>query len=464
VTKRCILTLAWLCSILVACKGGGSNPDNNVKPGGWTPGQVFATPTAPNARGLLDRRGLIHAHSIHSHDACDNAPRDDAGVPDMVCDADFRRGLCQSRHDFVFLTDHTGQFDETEFPETLLYRPDAGDMLVERGGEPVANWAGCPDGSRALIMAGCESESMPVGLLHHIPGRGSVYGSLVPADLLTQQAHGAVSLVAHTENYTPDQLANLPLQGFEMFNLHANTFLNAGTALVLLNDVGNHEPDMIHPDLVFAALITEDPRYLQAWADVMSRGARRVTTMGTDCHRNTFKQLLADGERVDSYRRMMLAFSNHLLVRPKVDGTWADEELKDALRAGRLYGAFEFLGYPRGFDFTAQGASAVGEMGDDVALGTGVTLKVAMPSVQDLDPSVDTPLLTARVLRATSTGWVEVATGNTSLEVPVSMAGAYRAEVRMKARHLRALLGYDRAALVEKDLVWIYSNAIHITE
>ena len=34
---------------------------------------------------------------------------------------------------------------------------------------------------------------------------------------------GAVVLVAHTEDWTPEQLTTLPLDGFEMYNLHANT-------------------------------------------------------------------------------------------------------------------------------------------------------------------------------------------------------------------------------------------------
>ena len=57
----------------------------------------------------------------------------------------------------------------------------------------------------------------------------------------------------------------------------------------------------------------------------------------------------------------------------------------------------------------------------------------------------------------------EVASGATSLDVPVTTPGAYRAEVRMHPRHLTALLGYDRDTLVQKDMVWIYSNAIHVT-
>src|SRR5688572_5888116 len=40
----------------------------------WSPGTVFSSAKAPNARGLIDMRGLIHAHSVYSHDACDETP------------------------------------------------------------------------------------------------------------------------------------------------------------------------------------------------------------------------------------------------------------------------------------------------------------------------------------------------------------------------------------------------------
>src|SRR5690606_41948886 len=106
-------------------------------------------------------------------------------------------------------------------------------------------------------------------------------------------------------------------------------------------------------DLVLLPILNEDDLYLSRWGTVLSRDHRAVTTIGTDCHQNTFPQLLPDGERVDSYRRMMGWMSNHLLVKPEADGSWDDSHLEDALAAGRLYGVFEVFGYPTGFDFRA---------------------------------------------------------------------------------------------------------------
>jgi hypothetical protein len=274
-----------------------------------------------------------------------------------------------------------------------------------------------------------------------------------------------VALVAHTEGWTPDRLVSLPLDGFEMFNLHQNTFKNAGiVAELILNKVDKGDFDGLpEPDAFFTAFVLDDDIYATTWGTVLARGVKRVTTMGTDCHRNTFPQLLQDGERVDSYRRMMIGFSNHLLVRPKADGSWDDRDLKDALRAGRLYGAFEFLGTPEGFDFTATSAGATHEMGEEVSLAAGVTLNVARPHVKDLDPAVDAPVVRVRLLKAREGGWDQVAVADQGdLAFTVTEPGAYRAEVRLTPKHLRPFIG-RRADFIKAERPWVYSNALYVT-
>jgi hypothetical protein len=428
---------------------------------------VYATPRALGARGLLDRRGLIHAHSVYSHDACDYKPVVD-GVRDPVCFEDFRRGLCQSKHDFVMLSDHNDAFSATEFPDALVYRPDRADELVTRDGDPVASWAACPDGSRALVLAGTESNTMPVGLERHVSTdptvRAAVYGDASASSIMQMKASGAVALVAHTENWTVDQLTTLPLDGFEMYNLHANTLLRGGNALELAVRLEQGDKALPDPNLFLLNLFTEDPRYITTWGTVLASGAKRVTTMGTDCHRNTFSQLAQDGERIDSYRRLMIWFSNHLLVRPNADGTWDDRNLKDALKQGRLYGAFEVFGYPVGFDFHAESTAGTSEIGDQASLASGARLVVRMPRIQDLDPSKPEPTLKIRILRAIPDGWDEVASGPHDLEFQPALAGAYRAEVRIVPRHLTDKLGDYAHTLLSGDFPWIYANAIYFTD
>ena len=87
---------------------------------------------------------------------------------------------------------------------------------------------------------------------------------------------------------------------------------------------------------------------------------------------------------------------------------------------------------------------------------------MARPSVRNLDPNREPPLLTLRILRAIDGGFEEVASGSDALAFTPTQPGAYRAEVRMVPLHLREDLRNDAAAVLAKDFVWIYGNAIYV--
>ena len=140
------------CALVLACSSDDPEPDPGVLDG-WSPGMVLTSASTAD-RGWVELRGIIHTHSVYSHDACDDKPRDASGAINEPCFQDVRRGICDTLHDFVMLTDHGDSFADTEYPEALLYRADQGDTLVERNGEPVANRVACPDGHSALLMAG----------------------------------------------------------------------------------------------------------------------------------------------------------------------------------------------------------------------------------------------------------------------------------------------------------------------
>jgi hypothetical protein len=329
----------------------------------------------------------------------------------------------------------------------------------------------CPSGERTLILAGSESnDGMPVGLEQHVAEtpeeRDAIYSSPSDEAAAIMKANGAVLQLAHTEDRTVEELIERDLNGFEMYNIHANFLIPSqlGKAFQLLFRVSAGDTGVAHPDLLLLYVIVEDPRYLSRWGSVLASGVHRTTTMGTDSHRNTLPTLLQDGERGDSFRRLMLWFSNHLLVQPKRDGSWDDRDLKDALRAGRLYGAFELMGYPVGLDFHAAVGRENLPMGADVSLGDDPSLEVAMPSVQNLRTDRTPPVVTARILRAIEGGFEEVASGPGDLSYVPQVPGAYRAEIRMLPLHLREDMGTDDDELLSHDYVWIYSNAIYVTE
>jgi hypothetical protein len=201
---------------------------------------------------------------------------------------------------------------------------------------------------------------------------------------------------------------------------------------------------------------------LKTWGTVLSRGNKRVTTMGSDCHRNSFPQLLQDGERIDSYRRMMAAFSNHLLVKAKPDGTWDDANLKEALRGGRNFGVFEFMGYAEGFDFHAQSAGSSFEIGSTTQLASGVVLHASLPKVKYLDPAAEAPALRMQLLRAREDGWDLMAESTDGdIDFTATQAGAYRVEVRMIPKHLKAFAG-QRRSFFTAERPWVMTSALYI--
>ncbi len=478
VSSRRLLLGVFLATASLGCGGTTALP----AAAGWSPGTALASLPGLSPRGLLDVRGLIHAHSVFSHDACDNTPRDEkTGKLNAACVEDFRRGVCQARHDFVMLTDHAAHFSEYEFPEVLLHQPEHGDELVLRAGTAVANWAGCEAlatataenhadwSGRALVLAGSETGAMPVGLERHVgatpEARVAAYKAKSPDAIAALHQAGALVLAAHTEEWAPDELVGL--DGFEMYNLHANAILGAGGVFQVAKYAS--DPELrITPDLALLPIVSEDHRYLEHWGSVLARGGHPVTTMGTDCHRNSFPMLLSDGERIDSYRRMMMWFSNHVLIQPAADGSWDDRNLKAGLAAARLYGVFEVFGYPDGFDYRAEAGSLAHEMGQDVALAAGAELVVTRPRIRELAASVELPEIRIRVLRAIENGF-EVAfdegadASASEVRFTPTKPGAYRAEVRIRPRHLRGQFGAF-TELADADFVWIYANAIHITK
>jgi len=184
-------------------------------------------------------------------------------------------------------------------------------------------------GGLRCLMAGNETDLMPLGLERHADGRGDTYGGNDAPSIQKIHEAGGLAIMAHTERWTADQLIPMQLDGFEMYNLHANTFknLSAGGPTGRCARAKANYSTMPDPNLFLTGYALEDPAYLTTVGLGAARGTKQVTTMGTDCHRNSLPQLASDGERIDSYRRMMMMFSNHLLVR-SADGTFDDRALK----------------------------------------------------------------------------------------------------------------------------------------
>lgn len=425
-------------------------PDAQPWPHGPRPRPVAAK-DVPAPRGLTWARGLIHMHSVHSHDACDGEPKPD-GVPDQTCLARFRAAACHNRFDFILLTDHPGTFEEIAFEDAFLHQP--GDRWIDGPGGHVANLIACPeDGAEVLLMPGSEGDLMPV-MLTEKPPPGALRDA-TPEGVRTLKQAGALVFQAHTERFTAAQLAPLGLDGIEIYNLHAN--LAPDGALRQLPEVlpdllawinaGAHGP---HPDLAYLAIFRENHLALAAW-DGLIADTQILGFAGSDIHENLPAIVQpGDGDRLDSYRRLGGFFSNWALV-----DAMTPLGLRNALRAGRVLVVFDLWGPPRGFDFVAEAGETRWEMGIETLFTDDTRLKATPPEVA----GGGTPRM---VLKRVWAEGVEVLhDGPGPIDVAAPGPGAYRVEVHVVPEQIRAELG-SFAERFLREVVWIYSNPIYL--
>ncbi len=199
---------------------------------------------------------------------------------------------------------------------------------------------------------------------------------------------------------------------------------------------------------------------------------------GSDIHENSFKQQLADGERGDSYRRLMRWFGNHLLV-PKGQPL-TPMLLNEAVRSGRGYTVFHLFGPPESFDFYAEPGAArqpIGELGDTVTVGAKLHLVAPRPLPKDdrrAEPVLRLTLLrvapgdsSAQVVQTRLWSAAELQAGAATFVVDTTTAGpgAYRAEVTVIPRHLVHLVAANNptdGAVYLHEFPYLYSGVIYV--
>ncbi|HCP45665.1 MAG TPA: hypothetical protein DIU15_06470 [Deltaproteobacteria bacterium] len=436
--------------------------DEVLEPIAWTQGP----PPLPDAtiRGFRDYRGIVHLHSHHSHDACDGNPQP-GGVPDEDCLQDLRDGLCSSRIDVAFLSDHPAHSQEASFEDLLLLRGED-DPILGSSGTAVANRMQCADGHSVLVLPGVESDSMMVlGLQDHL---STGYGG----DKAAYQAardEGAVAWIAHTEERNVDHLKTLGLHGVELYQLHANLdpgireeFLGLGG----LDYLGELTPfffpdeDVIppHGDLAPLGFIVPNEPSIRA-VEELGQVQRIGISGGTDAHQNVFNVEAPDGERVDSYRRMMRWFT----TRFRMQGPLTPETTRAALREGSTWIAFDGFGSPLGFDFLARSGDSTVEMGEEVRWSEDLGLEVTLPTLDPRSPrAATTPTITGRLYRAVKNRTLLHEWTGEALQWSVPGPGVYRVEVWITPRHLSPYLGDFVDDYIDRQVPWVYSGAIFV--
>jgi hypothetical protein len=474
----CVGKAAQLCVLAGACWSAacgdnqGGAPDATALPA-W---RMDLAPSSEMGarRGLEPARGIIHLHSPYSHDACDGQPRgdDENGPIDEDCLADLRAGLCATRMDFAALTDHDVTMADEGFEDLFLVR--GGDQLVMVDDAPVASRLACAGGGEVLVTVGAENPLMPIMLDRHVAGsveeRRAIYDGDDPAAVAAFREAGATVWIPHTEQRTAAELEPLTPDGVEIYQLHANLDpdireeflgLDPSGAIEAAIEFANRQDDGPVPDLALISFLAENRPALAVWDALLAGGRRVAGSAGSDAHQNALPIELRDGERGDSYRRVMRWFSNVVLVADRRDPV----AIEEALRAGRVFVAFELMGTPAGFDVRAEvpGSDPV-ELGGTVAAGAGATLEVAVPAVLELDPALPAPTITARVLHIPPGGEPAVVAegAGPALSAPLDAPGAYRVEVHIIPLHLAPYLGTLGPAYAEEIHPWLYASPIYV--
>jgi hypothetical protein len=410
-------------------------------------------------------RSIVHLHSTHSHDACDDEPRPD-GQYNQPCIESLRMALCDIHMDVAYLTDHPTHMTEVPFVDLLLHAEGSGDeLLIDELERPYANWLTCDDGHRVLLRAGSEDSLMPIGLHGHVAEtqeeRQRIQNERTEESANIMRSVGALVWQAHCEQREYENLSEFELDGMEIYQLHANIAPNIREEFLGLDPVGvftelydiltGRSP--LPPDLAFLIFVDENRPSLNRWAALLQ--TQEITgTGGTDAHENTFPNIASDNERVDSYRRMMSWFANYLLV----DGDLTPESAHEALDRGRVAVVFDVLGAMDGFDAAAYVGDVRYEMGATTTWAEGTELRFVVPAMTG--PTGIAANIQGIVYRGEGESWVQVGdrVGVGAHTVAIDEPGVYRVELRTTGEHLAPFFTrYEY--LIEREYVWIYSNA-----
>ena len=458
-----------MCAVLGACAICACGNGDHATPDAALPAWDRTLPPAAvmgTWRGLVPARGIVHLHSPYSHDACDNMPRDASGVVNEPCLQDLRAGLCTDQIDFADLTDHDASMADEDFP-TLFSMRGSDVAVMDTDGNQIASRMTCSDGHVVTFTVGGENDLMPVMLHHHpaaatIQARHDIYNGVDPATVQAFRDAGGLTWIAHTEQHDIDQLRTLLPDGIEVYNLHANIDpkirpmylgLSASGAIDAAVQFADTQPGHPEPDLALLSFISPSTPAITRWEQLLADGHHISVTAGSDAHENALPIMLADGERGDSYRRVLRWFSNIALVQDVHDVA----QIEAALKAGQMFAVFEMMGTPVGFDVHAGSA----ELGGTATIGT--MLEVALPTVRSLDPSLPVPVIRANVYLVTASGSTMIASStDPTLAVPLTTAGAYRVEITIIPHHLGPYLRDLGTSYADAELPWIYANPIYV--
>lgn len=378
--------------------------------------------------GWTEFRGVCHSHSELSHDS-------------QVTSAEMIQAAHTAGISFICMSDHCVE-GKADYRLGLKGLHDG--VLFVRGFEMPHGFMpwGLPDDT--VLDCGASAESLAN----------------------TIEERGGLLFIAHSEE---DRQWELPqIAGMEIYNIHTNLKENGDSVADLL-------PDVLfslnaYPDQVMRTIFRPQTPILEHW-DELNRDRKMVGICAGDAHQNngvyaiytedgnlrlfegsgeemeTYKlngltrgllRLVAgpleSGKEVyrlqlDPYERSLRFANNHVLATDL-----SESELLDALRAGRVFMAFDMIADARGFVFYAESGPVKAVMGEELPMSDGTVLHAASPYpvrftlMRDGDP-------------------IETQEGRT-FQFAVKEAGKYRIEAELM--------------VIDTWTPWVYTNPIHI--
>lgn len=367
-------------------------------------GACSGLPPTAGPRPLRDYRGIIHCHSLYSHDS--------KGTYEEILAA-----AKAAKVDFICMTDH----------------PPKGDHgLSLREG-----WTGIHDG--VLFIQGAEYSDQILALGIHDPISGKDRRQTIQA--IHEQ--GGVAIACHPEEID-DWDAFEGADGMEIYNVHATLKRKAKEKAFLLQVAKMLKED---PEHSFQLLQELDPEILRKWDEITLR--RRFTGIaGNDAHQN----VSFFGFQLDPYPRAFRFVTTHVYAEDLTQTA-----VLEALKSGRCSIVFELLGSPDHYSFGAgEGCPAKeealrnrivsGAAMDVAAPGDriGISLARDLPSMMEL-VHVGEPAASPSLEASPKSRGVENVFAISCFEVP---AGTYRVMVHRQAG--------------ERVLPWIVSNPVYV--
>lgn len=251
-------------------------------------------PYAPLEPGdLVDYRGEVHVHSPLSHDA-------------RVRWDEIFAAAKQNKISWLIFTDHISDLPPGEFPTSR------DDVVLIYGNE--RSWD--DHGSHFLIPINGETK------IH-------AYGHIEELKEWSDEHWDAIEIVNFHAN---------------AYNFHAGFRHNLRTLGTILGRA------LFNPKSVYEALTEVIPENLERWQKLSEKEGRPIPIFaGPDAHQN----IRFFGQQLDPYPFMLSLVSTHIWVEAGKELNQAS--VLGALKSGRSYVCFDYLGDPTGFQFSAQG-------------------------------------------------------------------------------------------------------------